>query len=317
VTVDEPTLDADPTPLSDRADELADRVERLFLAGARHVAVDFLLPERWSRSEAFSRFVMRRQHQLTLAAYVSARGETVGPECLGGLTVAALGPDGLGRLFGLVNVDEDKDGVTRRTRLAYRDRQGGRHESWALHAGSSLETAPRADEPGTVLWLDAAADTAAFLHVSWKDLPQRLAEDPDLVRGRLVLVGGEYAASGDDHHRVTASSPAVSGLVLHALVIHSLLDPHPVRGAPAAAVGALTCAMAAILLSGALLLAGRSAVALLAGVVFLLQIAVALLLFRWSRVLLPLAAPGLAVLLTLGAGFLLRLRLPCAPSAPR
>src|SRR5206468_8615091 len=65
------TLDERSTPLADRADEIGGTLERIFAAGARGVAIDVLLHERWSRSQAFSDLVLRHPESLTLAAFSS------------------------------------------------------------------------------------------------------------------------------------------------------------------------------------------------------------------------------------------------------
>jgi CHASE2 domain-containing sensor protein len=308
VTVDEASLALDPTPLADRADEFAAGIKALFAAGARGVAVDFLLPERWSRSAAFSRLVLTRQDVLTLGAYVAPDGALVGTECVSGLTAAALGADGMRRLFGLVNVDEDPDGVTRRLRLAFRDRDGRGYGSWPLSAVRSLGAAPPG-EPGA-RFLNAAVDAAAIPRVSWKDVPVTLARDPGLVEGRLVLVGGDYAAAGDDHHRVAGSGEPISGLVLHALGAATVLEAHPLRDPGRTALVAATAVLALLLLVPTLLFAGPSRIAITMLAAVLLHVLAAAALFRWARVVHPVAAPVLAALLAVAGGLLIRLRLP-------
>jgi serine/threonine protein kinase len=88
VILDEASVDPAGNPLGSRqmADEMAEGLEALFAAGARAVAIDLLLPPAWSRSEAFSRFVLRHKDALTLAAFVGPDGTAVGPEAVQGLT---------------------------------------------------------------------------------------------------------------------------------------------------------------------------------------------------------------------------------------
>ncbi len=122
--LDDASLGADATPLAQRADQFGADLQRVFMVGARAVALDFLLPEAWSNSVPFSQLVLRHADRLTLAAFSTASGEVIGPECISGVTTVALGPERASALFGFVNLDQDDDGVSRRARLAYRDREG-------------------------------------------------------------------------------------------------------------------------------------------------------------------------------------------------
>jgi serine/threonine protein kinase len=308
ITVDEASLARDPTPLADRADEVTAGIEALFAAGAAGVAVDFLLPERWSRSPAFSRLVLAHRDALTLAAYVAPDGSMIGTECVQGLTAAALGAEGMGHLFALVNVDEDDDGVTRRLRLSYLDRGGRRYESWAFRAARTV--APRPEVPAVhAPWLNATVDVATLPRVSWIDVPARIAAKPSLVRGRLVLVGGDYLASGDDHHRVAGGAGAVSGLVLHAVAAHTALEPHSWHDADPSMAWASMALIAWPCLAGALILARLSHVMVmtLGAMAFMLVLAGALFP---ARIVFPITGPLLGALLGLGLGVLVRLRLP-------
>ena len=118
--LDDASLAADATPLVERAEQFGVGLQQVFDAGARGVAVDFLLPQAWSDSAPFTRLVLRNQDALTLAAYSPASGEVIGPECIAGLTTMALGPERASALFGFINLDQDDDGVSRRARLSYR-----------------------------------------------------------------------------------------------------------------------------------------------------------------------------------------------------
>jgi CHASE2 domain-containing sensor protein len=155
-------------------------------------------------------------------------------------------------------------------------------------------------------------DASAFPRVSWKDLATRLAEAPSLVRGRLVLVGGDYSASGDDHHRVAGVARPISGLVLHGLATATVLDTHPLRDPPPAAVAAVTAGLAALMLLPGLVVARASRVAGAAVAIALAYGAATVALCRWGRVVYPVTPALLAALLTLTVGLLVRLRLPRA-----
>ncbi len=133
VTFDEASLDSSPLSLADRADEIGRTLSRIFDAGARGIAIDIQL-EKWSASSAFSDLLLRHSEDLTLAVFSTPDGKLVGTECVDGLTAVALGPQRVSDMFGFVNLDEDRDGVIRRGRLAFRDRSGRERPSWAARA---------------------------------------------------------------------------------------------------------------------------------------------------------------------------------------
>ena len=240
-------LDDRSTPLADRADEIGGTLERIFAAGTRGVAIDVLLHERWSRSQAFSDLVLRHPESLTLAAFSSGK-DVLGTQSVAGLTAAALGPRTTASLFGFVNLDEDPDGVIRHGRIQFRDRDGDERPSWAARAA---ETAfPRRAADRKDFWIDHRIDPAGFDRISWRDVPDALATRPWIFRDRLILVGGD---GGDDVHRVPRREGRVSGLGLQALQVATLAAGSPVREAPRAPFLALAalwtaCAAAAVLL---------------------------------------------------------------------
>ena len=114
--------------LGERADEFAERFEQMFAAGAKGIAVDLLLPQRWSTSERFSRLVLTHSNHLALSAVSVADGQVTGPECVEGVTAAALGPQRASALFGFVNLETNPDGVTRRARLSFTDTLGAQRD---------------------------------------------------------------------------------------------------------------------------------------------------------------------------------------------
>jgi CHASE2 domain-containing sensor protein len=323
VSVDEASLAADPKPLADRADEFGRLIERVFRSGARAVAIDFLAPERWARSRAFSQLVLRRRAALTLAAYVSPAGQMIGPECVSGLTAAALGPAETRKLFGLVNVDEDLDGVTRRARAFYRDANGERWDSWAMRvaragreeqgAGNDWLDAPR-------FWLDPATDWQRLARVSWKNLPGRLDRDPRAFEGKLVLLGLGFAASGDDYHRVAGPGgrpQGVSGIVLQAIGVDTLLRGPRLRDPPAQASFAAGAFLGALVLAGALCPRRRSWVAVTFAGAVAGWTALAFLALAEGDLILPVTTPLLAGLVALPVGLLLRSLLPEFPEGEK
>jgi CHASE2 domain-containing sensor protein/tRNA A-37 threonylcarbamoyl transferase component Bud32 len=298
------SLDERSTPLSDRADEIGRTLDRVFAAGARGVAIDLVLPERWSASEGFSDLVLRHPGSLTLAAFSSPDG-VAGTRSVAGLMAAALGPGGAESLFGFVNLDEDPDGVVRHGRLRFRDRDGIERPSWAARAAETalpLRAADRRD-----FWIDHRIDPARFARLSWREVPGALAQRPWIFRDRLVLVGGDVQAAGDDVHRVprrAGRADRISGLMLQALQVATLAAGSPVREAPRAPILALA-ALWASLAAAAVLLLRRPApalAALLGGLLLYLGLSIPVfqrtgLLWPVAPLLAALTAPALAGLL--------------------
>jgi serine/threonine protein kinase/CHASE2 domain-containing sensor protein len=321
VSVDDATLAADQTLIGDRADEFSRQLERVFAAGARGIAIDFLLPRSWSRSAAFSQFVLKHTDDITLAAFSTPRGETVGTECLAGLTAAALGPVHLGSLFGFVNLDEDTDGITRRARLFYGGRAGEKLDTWAAHSARTLIRSPfpaQTNKPGSeIFWVDYSIDWQQFDTISWMDLSRRLDADPSIFEGRLVLLGGDFVASGDDFHRIPAlggMQPGISGVVLEALIVNTILSGTPIRQLQTP-WRILFLSMTCLILVGAVLcLARLPVIACVFCGVGLSGVTIAFAFFRWAGAIMPIVGLLLAGLLALASGVLMRLRLAAFPS---
>ena len=229
--LDDASLGADATPLAQRADQFGADLQRVFMVGAQAVALDFLLPEAWSNSVPFSQLVLRHADRLTLAAFSTASGEVIGPECISGVTTVALGPERASALFGFVNLDQDDDGVSRRARLAYRDREGVARPSFAARAASTARADQQPGGSAAVpegFWIDHTIDADRFDRVSWKDLDATLRTRPELFRNRLVLVGGDFSGSGDDAR--IPNRGAIAGVVLHAMTVETIFSRFPVRG---------------------------------------------------------------------------------------
>ncbi|HEX3552533.1 MAG TPA: protein kinase [Thermoanaerobaculia bacterium] len=315
VTLDEASLADRSVPLADRADEVGNTLDRIFAAGARGVAVDLLLPESWSTSRGFSDLVLRHSGSLTLAAFSEPDGSVLGIGSVGGLTAAALGPGRAGSLFGFVNLDEDADGMIRHGRLGFRDRAGGRRPSWAARAAEMISPLPaHLSEEG--FWIDHRIDASRFTRISWRDLPAALKERPWTFRHRLVLLGGDVVAAGDDVNRVPrrpSRSGTVSGLVLQALLINTIVGGLPLREAPRAPF-LLGAALWTGLAAAAALLARRPIPLLAALVVVLLaEPGLSIPVFQRTGLLWPVTAPLLPALLALGLALVLRRRLSPIP----
>jgi CHASE2 domain-containing sensor protein/tRNA A-37 threonylcarbamoyl transferase component Bud32 len=311
VVIDEASLAADPTPLPERGEEAGRLLAAVLDAGAKAVAVDLLLPRQWGEARAFSDLVLERAEALTLAAGIGPEGALVGLECLDALTAAALGPQRVSALFGLVNVLEDEDGVTRKARLFVPAGNGKRRATWAGRAA----LAGGAGEVPEVVWVDAAVDPSRMARLSWKDLGARLTQDPGLFRDRLVLVGADYTGSGDEMHRVAVRrgpSEGLSGLELQALIVHTALAGRTYREPAPGLVWTIAGAALAFLLS-ALLYHRRLGPGLGgAAVMALLVAAAAAALFR-ARWLVPVAVPQMVIASAAVLGLVARALLPPFP----
>jgi CHASE2 domain-containing sensor protein/tRNA A-37 threonylcarbamoyl transferase component Bud32 len=314
LTLDETGARGGP-PLADRADEIGALLERVFAAGARGVAIDVLLHEKWSASPAFSDLVLRHPESLTLAAFSEPDGSVAGVDGVAGLTAAALGPERTLALFGFVNLEEDADGVVRRGRILYRDQAGGTRPSWAARAAAALG-APRS-ATAEAFWIDARIDPSRYRQISWRDLPAALDRDPGLFRGLLVLVGvGGLQAPGDDSHRVphlARNDPAVSGLALQALLVDTIASGFTVRE-PDRPIFLAAAALLIGLLLGAVLCAPRAGPAVLSlALAAALYLAVSFPAFWWSGRILPVSLPLLLAVSGLLFTLIVRRRLPPAP----
>src|SRR6185312_5816399 len=315
VTIDEASLAGSSIPLADWADEIGNTLNRIFAAGARGVAVDMLLPDPWSASPGFSDLVVRHAGNLTLAASSESEG-VLGIRSVAGLTSAALGPQRTESLFGFVNLDEDPDGVVRRGRLSFRDRAEVERPSWSARAAGMISPVLEIS-PEKGFWIDPRIDASRFAGISWRDVPAALATRPWLFRNRLVLVGGDVVAGPDDIHRVPnrqGEAETVSGLVLQALQVDTIVAGLPVREAPRFPFLA-GAALWASLAVGAVLLARRP-IPLLAPLFgsLLLYFFLSIPVFQRTGLLLPVTVPLLPALSVLVLALVLRRALTPIPS---
>jgi CHASE2 domain-containing sensor protein/tRNA A-37 threonylcarbamoyl transferase component Bud32 len=308
VTLDEASLAERSIPLADRADEIGGTLDRIFAAGARGVAVDLLLPEPWSASRGFSDLVLHHPENLTLAAFSNPDGSVLGAGSVAGLTAAALGPRRSGSLFGFVNLDEDPDGLIRHARLSFRDRAGGRRSSWAARAAGAISPPPTLSD-GKSFWIDPRIDASGFARISWRNVPGVLAKRPWLFRNRLVLVGGDLQAAGDDVHRVpyrTGRAETISGLTFQALLVDTIAAGLPVREAPRAPFLAGAALWTGLAAAAALLIRRPVPIltALLGGVLLYLGLSVPV--FQQAGLLLPVTPLLLPSLTALALAAVLR-----------
>lgn len=289
--LDDASLAADPVSPVQRADTFGRDLQRILAAGARGVAVDFLLPAAWSESAPFTRLVLEHADRLTLAAYSDASGEVVGPECIAGTTTVALGPARAAALFGFINLDQDEDGVSRMARVFFRDVNGTRRPSFSARAVSTPGTDLRAMDTGHErdrFWIDHRIDPSGFTRVSWTDLDVVLREQPELFRERIVLAGADYAASGDEA-RVPIRD-RVPGVVLHAVAVETMLDAFPIRSVRRGGLILLSAVVSGVFCAAVLLLR-RPRGAIVVATASVAWILAVLALFVWGSLMLPVVVP--------------------------
>lgn len=314
VTLDEASLDSSPLSLADRGDEIGRGLSRILDAGARGVAINLQLPEKWGASQGFSDLLLRRPGDLTLAAFSAPDGSLTGTECVDGLTAAALGPRRASGLFGFVNLDEDRDGVVRRGRLRFRGRDGSERPSWAARAANELRPGL---ENGTSpdFWIDTRIDWPRYARISWRAVPAALDRHPELFRDRLVLVGGDFRGSGDDYYRIPQSPgrSAVSGLTLQALMVDTIAAGLPIREPEKMPILAITTQVAALAMAGFLCARRTGPIAVWLAVGAGLYLALSFPVFWWTGLMLPVTAPLLLILLGIVPALALRRMLPSHP----
>lgn len=304
VSIDEATLEADPTLIAEKANEMGLLLQKVMDAGARGVAIDFILPERWNKSENFAKLVLRNQGKLILASYIRKDSSIIGMECIGGLIMAGLGSvERAQDLFGFLNMQPDSDGYIRHTQLGLLNQDGQSMYSmpakaFQILAGSDI---PR-ERALRRLLIDYSIDRTKFQRLSWKDLPLSLNDNPDMFRDKIVLVGGEYEGSQDFHRvpfRSGLSNEEVSGLTIHALTINTLLLDNLVQNVSRSWV-LLPMAVVIMFFSAAFLIRRRVFFPLINLLLILTgYILIVYFLFIWNRLLLPVGVPLITLIIVL------------------
>ncbi len=304
VSIDEATLEADPTLLAEKSDEMGLLLQQVMDAGARGVAIDFILPERWNKSEKFAKLVLRNQGKLILASYIRKDSSIIGMECIGGLIMAGLGSmERAQELFGFLNMQPDSDGYIRHTQLGLLNQDGQSMYSMPARAFQILTGSdiPR-ERVLRRLLIDYSIDRAKFQRLSWKDLPLSLNDNPDMFRDKIVLVGGEYEGSQDFHRvpfRSGLSNEEVSGLTIHALTINTFLLDRLIQNVSGSWV-LLPMAAVMMFFSAVFLIRRRVFFPLIILLLILSgYILIVYFLFIWNRLLLPVGVPLITLIITL------------------
>jgi serine/threonine-protein kinase len=309
VSIDEATLASDPAPLAARGDEAAALLSAALAAGASGVAVDLLLPPAWGASQAFGRVVVSEAPRLAFAA-LSGSGGVVGPEVLEGPIALALGERAIS-LFAFANLTPDPDGTLRRSPTEFLASDGRRVPSLAARAAAFPGAAPAGPDRGVLL--DYRIDASGFRRLSFHGAAGALERDPELARGRVLLLGAEYEGTGDFHPNPRDRSRPLTGLVLQAIAVQTLLDGEPLRDAPRPLAAA--CAFPPLFLAafGALWRRPGLGSGLVAAALLIVPPASAAAAFLAGGLVLPVAAPVAAILLALAACAAFRPRLPALP----
>jgi len=304
VSIDEATLEADPTLLAEKADEMGHLLQGVMDAGARGIAIDFILPERWNKSEGFAKLVLNNQGKLILASYIKKDGSIIGFECIGGLIMAGLGSmERADELFGFLNMQPDTDGYIRHIQLELPGQDGKSMYSMSARAFQILAgTNISPEQARQRLLVDYSIDRRQFQRLSWKDLPLFLDKNPEMFRDKIVVVGGEYEGSQDFHRvpfRPGMSKDDVSGLTIHGLTINTLLEDNLIHDVSRSMV-LLPMAAVMMFFSAAFLIRSRVFIHLIALFIILSGfILIAYFLFVLNRQLLPVGVPLITLIIAL------------------
>ena len=319
VSIDDASLEADQRSLAERSGEFASMIDSIFASGAQALAIDLLLPSRWSESPEFSKAVASHANRLTLALFAAPSGDFVGMECLNPLTAYVLGQKRYADLFGLVNLEEDEDRMVRRARLFYLDKAGHfRRLSFAERAVQTALQDSRSVPAGTTpLWIDYSVRFRQIASISWKDMPGRLRTTPEFFRNRLVIAGANFAGNGDQH-RVPgiASEALVPGQFVEALIANTILAANPVHDVSLLGSQAVVALVCFVLMASALCFPQyRWLSPAASAMLFCGCISLAFCVFRVNRTMLPVVGPELTILLTMLAAAGLKPFLKAYPMA--
>jgi len=232
VEIDDRSLAADPTPLVERGDSFGRLLARALDAGASGVGIDIVLPAQWGEAPGFVELVVRHPGRVVLARQ-TANGRTLGDEATDGLITVALGPDRVRKLYGVVNVMPDDDGVIRHARPAVRDVEGGRHPTFAAKLAALLDPAMVGEEQ---FLIDFRIDLEAVERLGVTDLETLLNQRPGAMSGKALLVGQTFVGAGDDHHRAPIAGDRAAqlrGLDVQCAIANTLLEDRRLRAVPA------------------------------------------------------------------------------------
>lgn len=304
ISFDETTMQLDPTLLVEKADEMGALLQNIIDAGAKGIAIDFILPERWNQSESFVKFILKNQGNLILASYIKKDGTLIGPELISGLIMAAIGsPEQAEALFGFINIKPDSDGRIRSTKIGLQKQKGEWIYSmpaklFQMLAGNVLSSKQVQERH----WIDYSVNWRKFQKIYWRDLSLFLKQKPGLFKSKIVLVGGEYEGSQDFHkipHRLGLNFDEASGLTINALILNTLLQNKPIRVLKELSV-LIFFTLISLFFSTVFLFLYRAftfpIITVILSVGYVLGV---YLLFLWKRILLPVVVPLIILVLSL------------------
>ena len=235
VTLGESTLDEGSEYFFQQADNLTGRLGSILDSGVAGLAVDMLLPRRFSESQSLSKLVLTHQDRIVLALHLQEEGTPRGWDCLTDLTRAGLGSqERFEQVFGLVNFTPDEDGRIRSLQTSNPSQTGHFLEPMSVRLFHRLSSAAAKNIPNP-LHIDFSVDPRNFSQIDWAKVPEALNADPSFFKGKFVLVGVE-SASKEDVHAIPAiqgRAPEVSGIRIHALLLQTLLENRSTRYLPA------------------------------------------------------------------------------------
>jgi len=314
VSIDEASLERDPALLTGKADDMCALLERVMVGNPKGIAVDFLLPERWNQSERLTKFILKNREKLILAAYATKDGTFLGMEILRGLIMAALGTaEQAEALFGLLNVRLDDDGRLRRAQLGTKTQDGKWFRSMPAKAFQMLTGRLLPEKKlGEILRIDYSIAADKYGRISWKDLASVLEKNPDFFKDKFVLIGGEYEGSQDFHRiprRAGTASDEVSGLLIQALTINTLVENKPFREGGRALIILIMAATFMALSSISFIRPKASTLFLFLFAILVGYLIFALVVFLLKRWILPVGLPLCLWLLALAVILGMRRRL--------
>ena len=306
ISFDETTMQLDPTLLVEKADEMGALLQNVMDAGAKGIAIDFILPERWNQSESFVKFILKNQGNLILASYIKKDSTLIGPELISGLIMAAIGsPEQVEALFGFINIKPDSDGRIRSANIGLQKQNGEWIYSMSaklfqILTGNDLSS-KQVQKPQ---WINYSVNWRKFQKVYWRDLPLFLKQKPGLFKSKIVLVGGEYEGSQDFHkipHRLGLDFDEASGLTINALILNTLLQNKPIRVLKELSV-LIFLTLISLFFFTVFLFLYRAFTFPIIIITVILSVGYVLgvyLLFLWKRILLPVVVPLIILILSL------------------
>ena len=232
IGLDEATLDDGAANFFQRADRFVQGVDGVFKAGASGIAIDLILPRRFSESESLSKVILNHRKNLVVALFASSGGQLRGWECLSELTRSMYSSNSeLAAQFGIVNFEPDSDGRIRRFQTRIRSENGLYLEPIAVHLHRWMTSSPMKTGLARI---DFSVDQTTLSRLPWSELNRQLVENPSMFKDRYVIIGSDTAGHEDLRliPSIRGRTNQISGPELHAILLQTLLDGEPIRSIP-------------------------------------------------------------------------------------